>query len=420
LRYSQPFGTPTPPLGVYPRFVNGNPVTGTEGSIPSATAFDEGQIEIVTVIANAGLTPDHNDLTQLWQAIQGLIAQKFITTAVVKKVHGAGADFVDLIAAMNWVSQYIITSTGSVTFMLAAGRWTYTQTVYIQHPNSNRITIQAAALLGGSPSYGNISLDPTAQIVYLRSVYATELSFTGGVTGFYIDRGGAILRYILITGSQTVAGFEGGRGIDARDTVLIDGISIWGFGGSSSGSGGGPYGGIIIQGCLVLMISSLGVAICNCQTGIAMISGAAFYAQFASQVNIAVFFNHGIQLTSSFAWFDWVSCQGGGYIAGGGSNDGAVVTSGSFLAANQSVFSYNGTGFQCTGRSTASIEKSTIHGNTNGIVNTGGVVWANLSSFSNGSYDVITQATGYTELIGAGYSAIAPVANVWSVGINFA
>jgi hypothetical protein len=415
VRYSQPFGTPTPPLGVYPRYINGNPVTGTEGSIVPATSLDEDQIEIITVISNAGLTPDHNDLTQLWQAIQGLIAQKYITTAVTKKVHGAGADFVDLIAAMNWVGQYVITNTGSVTFMLAAGRWTYTQTVYIQHQNSNRISIQAAALLGGSPSYGNISLDATAQIVYLRSVYATELSFTGGISGFYIDRGGSTLRYILITGSQTATGIEGGRGIDARDTVLIDGISIWGFGGSSSGGAGSA--GIWIQGALVMMVSGLGVAICNCQIGI-MIQNGAFWSQFASQVNIATTFSHCLVVTASTAWFDWISCMGAGYIPGSGSSDGAAITGGGFLASNQGVFSYNGTGVQCTGRSTASIEKSTINGNTYGIVNTGGVVWADLSSFSNGSYDVITQSSGYTELTGAGYSAVAPTLNVWSVGIN--
>ena len=112
MRYSQPFGTPTPPLGVYPRYINGNPVTGTEGSIPPATAFDEDQIEIITVIQNVGLTPDHNDLTQLWQAIQSLIAQKYITSPIVKKVHGAGADFVELNAALYTRLRTYLTAIG--------------------------------------------------------------------------------------------------------------------------------------------------------------------------------------------------------------------------------------------------------------------------------------------------------------------
>src|SRR5215831_10784574 len=125
MRYSQPFGTPQPPLGQYPRFINGNPVTGTEGSIPPATAFDEAQIEIVTVIANAGLTPDHGDLTQLWQALMLLFSQRYITTHITKHVHGVGADFTDLNEAMRWLGSYVITPTGYVTFICASGKWTY-------------------------------------------------------------------------------------------------------------------------------------------------------------------------------------------------------------------------------------------------------------------------------------------------------
>src|SRR5262245_56531387 len=109
MRYNPPFGTPEPPLGQYPRYINGNPVTGTEGSIPPARAFDEDQIEIVTVIQNTynqlaadpsadpavrdSLIPDHNKLHQLWDALQALFKAKYITTHIEKTVHGTGADF---------------------------------------------------------------------------------------------------------------------------------------------------------------------------------------------------------------------------------------------------------------------------------------------------------------------------------------
>src|SRR5262245_16519103 len=142
MRYSQPFGTPAPPLGSYPRFINGDPVTGVEGSIPPATAFDEDQIEIVTVIQNVGLTPDHNDLTQLWQALNILIGRKFITTQITKTVHGAGADFPDMHAALSWLSGYTITTTGYVTFLVAAGRWTYTTPIVLDHADLARVAIQ--------------------------------------------------------------------------------------------------------------------------------------------------------------------------------------------------------------------------------------------------------------------------------------
>src|SRR5215475_14846020 len=287
MRYSQPFGTPTTPLGSYPRFINGNPVTGTEGSIPPASAFDESQIEIITVIANVGLTPDHSDLTQLWQAIQILIAQKYITAPIVKKVHGPGADFVDLYAAFAWLGNYIITPGGYVTFLVAAGRWVYLTPLEINHPNANKVAVQGGALLGATPSPANISVtgyfssaDGTNQIIYLRSVHATELSFQGGgVSGFVINGvGGITLRYLLITGDQSAPGV----GIDMRVDVILDGISIWGFG----------RNGINVQGCYLYVPTSLSLTVCYC-----------------GQYNINVFFGW---MYTSGGWVITASARTGG------------------------------------------------------------------------------------------------------------
>lgn len=50
-------------------YVNGDPATGTPGSIPPDDAFEHPQREIVAAIVAAGLTPDHTVLTQLRQAI---------------------------------------------------------------------------------------------------------------------------------------------------------------------------------------------------------------------------------------------------------------------------------------------------------------------------------------------------------------
>jgi hypothetical protein len=109
-----------------------------------------------------------------------------------------------------------------------------------------RVAIQGGALLGGSPQGSNMSVtgywnasDGSAQIVYLRSIYATELSFTGGVTGFTILRGGCVLRYLLITGSQSIGTpppggvsyyYGWGSGMEVYDRIFIDGCSWWGFG----------------------------------------------------------------------------------------------------------------------------------------------------------------------------------------------
>src|SRR5262249_49046768 len=185
-----------------------------------------------------GLTPNHADLTQLLQALNAKFAQRYISTPITKTVHGAGADFADLNAAMAWVGQYIITPTGSVTFAVAAGKFTYTQPVEINHQNANRITIQGAALLGAAPLYANFaytaphsSTDGTNNIIYLRGIFATELSFNGGVTGFKVFRGGATLRNLLITGSQTtIGGRYDSNGISMQADIWIDTCAIWGFG----------------------------------------------------------------------------------------------------------------------------------------------------------------------------------------------
>jgi len=69
------FTTMAPVYGANNLWQNGNPAVGDEGSIPPAEALVHPQEEIVNVIEQAGLTPDDGDLTQLWQALQKIIAR---------------------------------------------------------------------------------------------------------------------------------------------------------------------------------------------------------------------------------------------------------------------------------------------------------------------------------------------------------
>jgi hypothetical protein len=66
MKYHAPYGAP----GSNDPYINGNPATGTMGSIPPAASIEFPQREIVNLIAAAGLTPDDADLTQLARAIQ--------------------------------------------------------------------------------------------------------------------------------------------------------------------------------------------------------------------------------------------------------------------------------------------------------------------------------------------------------------
>jgi hypothetical protein len=66
LKYNQPFGAP----GANDPYINGNPSTGTMGSIPPAASIEFPQRELVNLIAACGLTPDNADLYQLARSIQ--------------------------------------------------------------------------------------------------------------------------------------------------------------------------------------------------------------------------------------------------------------------------------------------------------------------------------------------------------------
>ncbi len=67
MQYTQPYGNVNPNAS----YVNGNPATGTPGSIIPGAAIEATQREIINCITQAGLAPDPANLTQLWQAILG-------------------------------------------------------------------------------------------------------------------------------------------------------------------------------------------------------------------------------------------------------------------------------------------------------------------------------------------------------------
>lgn len=70
MKYNQPYGI-SDPDGPY---INGNPSTGTMGSIPPAASIEYPQREIVNLIADAGLVnPDNADLHQLAKSVQSML-----------------------------------------------------------------------------------------------------------------------------------------------------------------------------------------------------------------------------------------------------------------------------------------------------------------------------------------------------------
>jgi hypothetical protein len=66
MEYNAPYGVSDPDAP----YVNGNPTTGTMGSIPPAASIEYPQRELVNFITDAGLVPDNGDLHQLGRSVQ--------------------------------------------------------------------------------------------------------------------------------------------------------------------------------------------------------------------------------------------------------------------------------------------------------------------------------------------------------------
>jgi Phage Tail Collar Domain len=72
--YVLPRNTPAGNANPYLPYWNGDRAAGVTGAIPPAAAFTEPMMEIRNAISLSGQTPDHNNLYQLFQAIENRIA----------------------------------------------------------------------------------------------------------------------------------------------------------------------------------------------------------------------------------------------------------------------------------------------------------------------------------------------------------
>jgi hypothetical protein len=79
MKYEQPYGVADPNAP----YINGNPATGTEGSIPSAAVFQNPQTEIVNLIIASGLVPTDSDLQQLLESVRSQFVNYAVDTGSV-------------------------------------------------------------------------------------------------------------------------------------------------------------------------------------------------------------------------------------------------------------------------------------------------------------------------------------------------
>jgi hypothetical protein len=123
-------------------------------------------------------------------AASDLLGATYITVPTTKTVGGTNPDFANLTAAFAWLSNYRIALTGSVTFQLAAMQFVTTASIYFQHPDGARVTIQGATLKASPPAGSSLTIsgnspaarssDTATNLAALRNVFATEIYLTSG------------------------------------------------------------------------------------------------------------------------------------------------------------------------------------------------------------------------------------------------
>ena len=117
MKYNQPYGVSDPNAP----YINGNPSTGTMGSIPPAASIEYPQREIVNFISDSRLTPDNADLHQIGKSVQsngvvycddqGTLNQLVITVAPAPTA---------LIKGMVFIVKSAISNTGPTTLKVNA------------------------------------------------------------------------------------------------------------------------------------------------------------------------------------------------------------------------------------------------------------------------------------------------------------
>ena len=363
-------------------WTDGNPVAGIDGSFPGQALVTDMEAELVNVVELSGMTLDGADKTQLYQAI---LRANVITTAVTKTVHGTSPDFADLNAAMAWLSRYRISTTGSVTFNIRAGKFTYTgsaASVLLRHPDMARVSVQGAAMTGAFPLYtalsitgnsaGQRSSDRTANLSNARALWATELTFAGGAQ-LTLSGDLAGFRNILVTGD----GASGGNVITARG-----GMQYWMN--IAAGIGGGR--GISTAGAVIFLDGGL-LTFGHLGNGYSGELASLQSVPVGAAANIIAVGNGSSGVTAASG--SYVGYNGSGSILASGNVDFGVsaLNNGSINCGAAPRADNNTTGFNAQNSSGIGCDGGTANANTNwgaSAVTGAYVTAANLAGSANG------------------------------------
>jgi hypothetical protein len=112
LKYNQPYGISDPNAP----YINGNPSTGTMGSIPPAASIEHPQREIVNLITDAAMAPSSTDLHQLARGVQGGHLNYAIDNGTANQYSiNVNPPLLAYAAGQRWTVRILNTNTGPST-----------------------------------------------------------------------------------------------------------------------------------------------------------------------------------------------------------------------------------------------------------------------------------------------------------------
>lgn len=366
-----------------------------------------------------GLVYDGANFQIAWRSGQGII-----DSAISFTVHGGGANFPDLNAAMEYLSKFTISPNGSVSLNVAIGQYSYGSTsVQLQHPNASRISINGSGIGFISPSAstfavtgnssGSRTADRATQLTALRACYPTELQFTGSA-GIVVVTPGITINSLLITGNRA----------GATTSALLSVLAFANLGNISAANGGG-YGVLVANGASAVSVGCLSGNGCITAGVAAVDNGSILYGTSANLMG-ASNDSYGIYGLNGGA----IRTNGGALALANGNGVHGVNMSlkSTFQAPAASQFNTNGSaGIIVSNSSNAAAANCTFSGNSayGVLAQEGSIAQVGSSTFNtNTTFATIAQigstidAASATGVSGSSSPAINTVGNANSYVVN--
>jgi hypothetical protein len=167
MQYNQPYGVSDPNAP----YINGNPSTGTQGSIPPAASIEYPQREIANLITDGGFVPSNGDLRQVGRSLQSGHIWFGIDTGVANAVQ------------CNLAPPPLTYYDGMFVWVVANATNTGPSTIQLNGLSATRIIRRG----GGDVLSGDLLQGYRTLLCYNAALQNFELygiNFAGGQTGY--------------------------------------------------------------------------------------------------------------------------------------------------------------------------------------------------------------------------------------------